>query len=286
MIKKKIAVIGGDKRQIYLSEMLAAMGYCTEIYGVNRTENRISLEDALEGAYAAVLPYPVSPDGVYLNAFCDECDIKLTEFFIKADLYGIRKITAGGLPEKETALLRELGIEFYDFGKSESLMRMNALCTAEGAIELAMKETPFLLQGSTCTVIGYGRIGALLSKRLQMLGANVKVCARRRETLAQINADGLTPIAPVSLQNALTSSDIVFNTAASLVLDRDALQAVRCDTLIIDLASPPGGVDFNEAEKLGLKVIWALSLPGKYSPKSAAQIICDDIAEFLETPII
>ena len=44
-------------------------------------------------------------------------------------------------------------------------------------------------------------------------------------------------------------------------------------TLLIDLASRPGGVDFNAAAELQIKTIWALSLPGRVAPKSAGQII-------------
>jgi dipicolinate synthase subunit A len=41
----------------------------------------------------------------------------------------------------------------------------------------------------------------------------------------------------------------------------------------LDLASIPGGIDFEYAKKLGLKTDWALSLPGKVAPLTAAEII-------------
>ena len=49
------------------------------------------------------------------------------------------------------------------------------------------------------------------------------------------------------------------------------------DTLIIDLASKPGGVDMDAARDLGVKVIWALGLPGKVAPVTAGNIIKETI---------
>ena len=42
---------------------------------------------------------------------------------------------------------------------------------------------------------------------------------------------------------------------------------------MIDLASKPGGIDFSAAAMLNLKVIWALSLPGKVAPVTSGEII-------------
>ena len=54
------------------------------------------------------------------------------------------------------------------------------------------------------------------------------------------------------------------------------------DTLIIDLASKPGGVDFNAAKECGIKTIWALALPGKKLPVSAGKIMARTVIDTLE----
>ena len=41
-------------------------------------------------------------------------------------------------------------------------------------------------------------------------------------------------------------------------------------------------MDTRAAGEHGIKVIWALSLPGKYSPFTAGDIICDSILDILE----
>ena len=53
-------------------------------------------------------------------------------------------------------------------------------------------------------------------------------------------------------------------------------------SLLIDLASKPGGVDIEEAGNAGVKTIWALSLPGKVAPISSGEIIARTILNILE----
>ena len=75
--------------------------------------------------------------------------------------------------------------------------------------------------------------------------------------------------------------DVIFNTVPAEVLDRNVLEQIPDDTLIIDLASKPGGVDFSAAKELGKKVIWALSLPGKTAPITSGRIIKETILNML-----
>ncbi|MFR2331473.1 MAG: hypothetical protein ACLS63_00345 [Flavonifractor plautii] len=51
--------------------------------------------------------------------------------------------------------------------------------------------------------------------------------------------------------------------------------------LVIDLASKPGGVDFDAAARLGVKAFWALSLPGKVAPVTAGKSIKTTIYNIL-----
>lgn len=57
--------------------------------------------------------------------------------------------------------------------------------------------------------------------------------------------------------------DVILNTIPAQVLTREVLDKTKTDVLVIDLASKPGGVDFEAARELNIKTIWALSLPGK-----------------------
>ena len=51
--------------------------------------------------------------------------------------------------------------EIFDYGASDDFAILNALPTAEGAIECAMREYEGTISGSKCLVTGFGRIGKI-----------------------------------------------------------------------------------------------------------------------------
>ena len=168
-----------------------------------------------------------------------------------------------------------------DYYNREELMIKNAVPTAEGAIEIAMAETAVTLSKSKCLIIGYGRIGKVLSSLLKALGADVCVSARKFSDLAWIDVNGFRSIHNDNLKSVAGDFDLIFNTAPALILDEEILKTINPDCVVIDLASKPGGVDFEKARDLGLKVIWALSLPGKCAPLSSGKIIKETILNIL-----
>lgn len=130
-------------------------------------------------------------------------------------------------------------------------------------------------------MLGYGRIGKILARMLYGIGAGVWVEARKYADLAMIEGHGYEPLPIDLLKNNIDKFDVIFNTIPSLILDEAMLRSVRNDALIIDLASKPGGVDFNAARLMGIRVIWALSLPGKISPVTSGIIIKDTIMNII-----
>ena len=157
---------------------------------------------------------------------------------------------------------------------------LNAVPTCEGAIQIAMEELPITIYGANVVVTGFGKIGELLALMLKNMGANVTVCARRSAQRAKALIHSLHA-APFSyLGECMASADIVFNTVPQQVIKREHLMGAK-DTLIIDLASKPGGVDMDGARDLGVKVIWALGLPGKVAPVTAGNIIKETICNII-----
>ena len=75
--------------------------------------------------------------------------------------------------------------------------------------------------------------------------------------------------------------NIIYNTVPSVIFGRDFLSKVDRDTLLIELASVPGGFDICAARELGANISWALSLPGKYAPESAGAIIAENVLKIL-----
>jgi dipicolinate synthase subunit A len=101
---------------------------------------------------------------------------------------------------------------------------------------------PITLHGSGALVLGYGRIGKVLSNMLAGIGARVTVEARKCEDLSWIASYGYQGIHISELGKAIGQFDVIFNTIPSMVLDRQILRNVKKNALIIDLASKPGGV--------------------------------------------
>ena len=130
-------------------------------------------------------------------------------------------------------------------------------------------------------MLGYGKIGKILSKDLYGMGAQTYAAARKYADLAMIEGHGYEPLPIGILESGISDFDIIFNTIPALILDDKILSKVRKDALIIDLASKPGGVDFEAAKRYGLRVIWALGLPGKIAPITSGAIIKDTIMNII-----
>lgn len=134
-----------------------------------------------------------------------------------------------------------------------------------------------MLADATVLVIGSGRIGSSLTRQLRALGCRVCVASRGA-------APGPDRVPTGAYGPVLGQCDAVVNTAPALVLDAAALAQTRPDCLILDLASVPGGVDFDAAAQLGHRARWELSLPGRMFPRSAGRIIKEAVLRALRTP--
>lgn len=277
----KIAVIGGDLRQLEAAKAFAQKGYECHVYGLDivgeshnfdsiiKAEN---LSEALVSATLVLLPLPYSRDGIHINAPLSTQKIKITALF---PLLSPRQKIAAGLLG---ATLPE-GFEAFDYAASESFAIRNARATVEGALAIAIRETTVTLNDAHILVVGYGRIGKMLASTLKDLGAKVTVIARRASDRAWALAQGLGSENYDSLLPLAANCDIVFNTVPAIVITGEILSALNKDAVIIELASPPGGIDLHEAAQNGTHVISALGLPGKFSPKTAGHIITDCVSD-------
>ena len=285
--KKKFAVIGGDLRQVRMANELAKAGHHVNIFGFNQDIDFISsvnfvhkIEEAIREMDIIVLPLPCSIDNEYVNTPFFHENIYLKDLF---RMLTKNQILVGGKISKEIHNLAEAyNIYVVYYFEREELQVLNAIPTAEGAIQIAMEEMPVSLHNSKCLVLGFGRIGKILSKMLVGIGADVVVEARKYEDLAWIKGYGYQGIHLNQLKDVIGEFDIIFNTIPKKVLNMDLLSQIKKECLVIDLASKPGGVDFEMARDLGIKTIWALSLPGKVAPNTAGDIIKDTILNIID----
>ena len=282
-----IAVIGGDARQVFAADRIAEAGYTVSSYGLCSIPRRATAcqtyIEAMQKADVVLLPLPLSRDRLQITG----TDISLSDCISQLK-QGMTVF--GGMPDEE--FLRKAdarGTAVVNYAADEIFMMRNALPTAEGAVAIAMGELRRTLFGSHVLVVGYGRIGKLLSELLKSMGAEVTVAARKMTdlTLASLHGCRSHRILPKTdgsfyLPQLSESYHVIFNTVPVKLIDEKILTQMPQDTVLIDLASAPGGIDYDTANRLGLKTVIALSLPGKIAPITAGEIIGDLVISHLK----
>lgn len=240
-MKRSVAVLGGDMRQVCLAQLLLADGFDVTTWGLEKGDgpNPAPLHQAL-GAEILIFPLPVCRQG--------KLNLPLTDMELSAERLWPRlrydQLLFGGMTgELAPRLMADFGLTMLDYYGREELQVANAIPTAEGALQLAMETTDRTIHGSKCLVVGYGRIGKLLALRLRDLGADVTVSARKYGDLAWIDAWSCRALHTGGLTGELGAFDLIFNTVPTLIFDADRLREVRADCVLLELASAPGGVD-------------------------------------------
>ena len=273
-------VIGGDQRQVHLAALLRREGHTVHTYALEQAVEDCEAEPSeVRLADCVILPLPVTGNGSLLNAPLSDRPHPLAS--ILDYLRPGQVICAGKADANIATLASRRGLVLHDYFARSELAEANAVPTVEGAIQIAMEELPITLHGSRVLVIGCGRLGKLLAHRLRALGAKVSLSARSCADLAWVEAHDFCPEHTGELEGWLCSYDLVVNTVPARVLGLERLAELKEDCLVIDLASKPGGVDFEAARQLNVKVIHALSLPGRVAPVTAARAVWATICNIL-----
>ena len=281
MKNTEYAVIGGDGRMAVLAKMLEREGDCRLFLngGATFPEKR-----DLEDARAVILPVPCSFDGVHLNCTADAPP--LTDI---TSLIGEGTVLFGGrLPEGVKELCAARKIPCHDLLEDEALLLENAALTAEGALEILLRELPRSIRGAEVLVFGFGRIGQALARCLVPLGAQVSVAARSDSQLSLARCMGCTSLhlSDASLCKRIGSVpwDAAINTVPARIFGLGLLKALPEGMPYVELASG-GGVSEAEATLHGIRRINAPGLPGRTAPESAAKIIYERITDLIKRQI-
>lgn len=248
----KYVIIGGDARLAWLARLLRQRGEAVRTLGG-------------EGA-------PLDADGLSnADVVVANCPPKLNQRLTFDELLAL-------LPSD--ARLYACGPKHPDFDRrvvnlwaDETLLAENAALTAEGAVAAALRASERALRDMRCLVIGWGRVGRALTELLVGMDARVTVASRSESGRNRAKERGAEAIPTGEIGRSLSGCDLVFNTAPSLVLDAALLGRVDGDALLIDLASPPYGIDLAAAWARGLRAWREPALPGRCCPRSAAQAI-------------
>lgn len=288
--RANVTVLGGDMRAVAAAKRLLRRGYTVTLCGFSEADTyprgaRLSqsFKNAVSDADALLLPLPVTRDGVHLFAPLDS-GFSLKPEDIGKELKAGAVIFGGNMPDKFKSDFTEKGFTVFDYLDDPSLALLNAHATAEGALMYAMEATDTTLFGRNIAIIGYGRIAERLCRLCLSFGACVTIFARRSEarTLARLHGAGAIPLTPEGTKTLSHGFDIIFNTVPARIIPKETVRALTDGTLYMELASAPFGIAAEDARLSSAKIIWAASIPGKYSPVTAGEAIADVVISRLE----
>lgn len=272
-----VAIIGGDIRQIYMAQFFKIHGCSVITYGLSHPmikdicKQGVSLKETLKSSNILVSAIPFSKDGTFITSLSSSSDLKLESFM--GYMEQRHCLFAGMIPARVAASCQAAHIPCYDFMADDSLAISNGIATAEGAIMEAISKGTGNLHKASVLVLGFGRCSKVLAHKLSGLDAKVSIGARKASDLALADAFGYDTCHLSSLSEKIGAYDYIFNTIPSIVLPEKLLCLISQEAVIVDIASAPGGLDYNAAKKLGLNTSHFLGIPGKVAPRASAEIL-------------
>lgn len=263
---KSIIIIGGDKRQIHLKNILTDKGYFTR--HINSLEENKNL-DRISQYDSVMLPVPVSKDGKFIYSYNEILLIETGE--VLENIREGQKVFGGAFSKDMKKYFDEKGIENYDFFSDEEFTVYNAYLTTQGALKLLFDNTDELLTGKKVLVTGYGRVAKPLCQSLKNNGLEVYVSARDKTQKTKAECQGYKVIDIGSLKYCVHLFDFIFNTVPSQIFTAE--DVVNISGKYFELASKPFGADqkyFKQNSFIG-----GGSLPGKFTAYSSAKKIAE-----------
>ncbi len=280
MKKRDIVIIGGDKRQKYLKEYLCEKGYDIYSYGLfDWDDDTDKLKSAIGEDTVIILPLPATRNDKTIVMPFSKREISIDRLL---SFLGKDNLVFGGIIKGELlSRLRETEIPFIDYYDTEFIEK-NAVLTAFGTLKILLEHIDFALPLGKYAVTGFGRVARETTALLTALSCDVTVFARNTSQREDAMIKGCKAEHLRELPYLSHKFDILINTVPTEVIDENTIKNMNKNCKIIELASAPYGLDFDTARKHSIDVVKAFGLPGKYTPKTAGEIIGKKIEGYLQ----
>ena len=276
----KYGILGGDFRNVELVKLLAKEKNIVYTYGLEKeiqkleSDNIIICDDIgeLQDTDIVITSIPLSRDNINVNMPLNIYG-KESKIDEALKVMNNKLIFTGSVSSEILRKFKLYNIEILDIMKNEEFAVLNAIPTAEETIRIIIDNTKKVLHNANCLIMGYGRIGKVLAKKLNSLSVKVECLVSDNIEKIWCRVEGYNYIEFENIKNKsdlLKKYDIIINTIPKIILT-DELKEIRKDTLIIDLASKPYGIDRSIVKQENLNFIEALGLPGKSAPITVAE---------------
>ena len=268
-----IAIFVTDQRQKNLAGYLPGTKVLLDWHNV---QDQTRAEDFVKSSRYLIFPTPVSR----LNRHPKIEDMLKHELI--TEINNDKTVIGGAFTDKWTQYLQMHEITYFDLMKEETVAQKNAYITAEATVAEILKYSDYSRCGQKIIVCGYGRCGKCVADLLAAIGAKVTVLARSAKARRAARCDGHEAADFSYGPEEVYGAHTIVNTVPAQVIREPMIQEMHRDTVIIDIASRPGGVDLVAAERREIKVVAALGLPGLYTTKSSAKVFADAIIDQMQ----
>lgn len=278
----KFLLLGGDSRQLYLSRILSENGFFNVLHS-GGDDPDFSLKEAMENCNIILCPIPFTRDKISLSSEHVISDLGIGDLL--SHLTSSHILFGGNIPSyvKEYARKNEIGC--FDYMDMEDVTIKNTIATAEGAIAEAIRLSPGCLHQSKCLITGFGRCARTLALKLKGLDLTITIAGRKANQLALASSMGFQTVLLCDLEKEIGRYDFIFNTIPALVIPEELVSLAARTATIIDIASAPGGVDFEACRQQGIRAKLCLGLPGIYAPETSAKILYEAILTCLSETV-
>lgn len=243
------SIIGTDSRMDYVAEKLYSLG----------CEVSRSLSDNQNDTILVISP-PVNID--YIDK-------------IYPSICNIKRIYGGSISNLFYEAMSK--IEIYDYLKWENVISKNAVLTAKGIIKEAL-EYNCSLNNSNILITGYGYCSKAIASELSKYSDNINIAVRNSKLKSEITNNNYVYVDINNLSNNdLWSYEYIFNTVPALVIDKPVIDSLNKNVMIFDIASKPGGVDFEYCSVNNIFSKLSLGIPGRIYPKEAGYLIAEAV---------
>lgn len=258
-----IAIVAGDAREQEIARCalragakVRAFGFPWPEAGIEGVYHAKDAADALKGADIALFPIPgIAADGGLFTPALAERIIPSVDMLSGMTPNG--HIILGWADDNLRSACETLGITLHEYEWDVDLMLLRGPAIVEGVLKILIENTQITIHKANICLVGQGTIGGLLTRTLVGLGANVSVAARNPVQRAGAYAAGAEPYTLEQLPQILPDMDIVIGSVPKQLIGPDLLKTMKPGTLLVDVAAPPGTIDRDTANSMGLKAVWA-----------------------------